>query len=77
MAFLYPTTRLSRALTMHCAPHRLIEKRGDDPPVTVETFQETLWSSAILIGWLALIPLLGGWHARRKFLSLLKGPADR
>lgn len=42
--------------------------------MTAETFHDMLWNSAILTGWLAIISLSGRWHARRKFLALLKAP---
>jgi hypothetical protein len=33
-----------------------------------------LWYLAVCSGWLAVIALGFGWHARRKFRALLKAP---
>jgi hypothetical protein len=42
--------------------------------VTAGTFGHLLWTVAVLAGWLAVICLIGGWYARRKFRLFLKAP---
>jgi hypothetical protein len=42
--------------------------------VSPESLQNLLWNVAVVAGWLALIPLAGSWHARRRFRALLKDP---
>lgn len=40
----------------------------------VESLRDLLWLLAIAFGWLAVVPLGGGWYARNRFRALLKAP---
>jgi hypothetical protein len=42
--------------------------------VNLESLQVLLWKLAVVVGWLSIIPLGGGWYARRRFRILLKAP---
>jgi hypothetical protein len=50
------------------------EGTGEEHDVSLESLQHLLWNVAIVVGWLSLIPLAGGWYARRRFRALLKAP---
>ena len=42
--------------------------------MTAGSLRDLLWHLAIIFGWLALIPLGGGWYAHRRFRAFLKAP---